>query len=60
VIPAQERLTLTIRFLATGETYRSLFFQFRISVAAISYIVKEVCEAIVKHIGPLYLTVLEP
>ena len=25
------RLTLTLRFLATGETYRSLSFQFRIS-----------------------------
>ncbi len=57
VIPALERLTSTIRFLATGGTYRSLCFQFRISVAAISYIVKEVCEAIVKHIGPLYLKV---
>ena len=30
VITAAERLTLTIRFLATGESYRSLSFQFRI------------------------------
>lgn len=57
VITAPERLTLTIRFLATGETYRSLSFQFRISVAAISYIVNEVCEAIVKYLGPVYLNV---
>ena len=34
IIAPKARLTLTIRFLATGETYRSLAFQFRISVAA--------------------------
>lgn len=44
-----------IRFLATGETYRSLKFQFRISRAAISYIFTEVCEAIEKNLGPKYL-----
>ena len=55
VISAAERLTLTIRFLATGETYRSLSFQFRISESAISYIVNEVCQAIEKNIGSKYL-----
>eukprot|EP00112_Aurelia_sp_Birch-Aquarium-sp1_P024660 Seg788.16 transcript_id=Seg788.16/GoldUCD/mRNA.D3Y31 product="Protein ALP1-like" protein_id=Seg788.16/GoldUCD/D3Y31 len=49
------RLTLALRFLATGETYRSLSFQFRISKAAVSYIVKEVCTAIIKNMAPLYL-----
>ena len=29
-IKADERLTITIRFLGTGETFRSLHFQFRI------------------------------
>ena len=29
-IPPKERLALTLRFLATGETFRSLEFQFRI------------------------------
>ena len=33
---ANERLTLTLRFLATGETFISLGFQFRISRSAIS------------------------
>ena len=59
VIAPAERLTLTIRFLATGETYRSLCFQFRISVSAISYIVKQVCKAIYEHLGPEYLKVPE-
>ena len=44
-----------IRFLATGETFRSLSFQFCISRAAISYIVDEVCNAIIKNVGLLSL-----
>ena len=38
IVPA-ERLALTHRFLAGGESFRSLHFQFRISGPAISYIV---------------------
>ena len=50
VITAAERFTLTIRYLATGEFYRSLSFQFRISVSGISY-------TIVYHLGSMYLKV---
>ena len=57
VISAKSRLTLAIRFLATGESYRSLQFQFRISASAISYIIKEVCAAVVKNLTPVYLKV---
>ena len=56
-IPPKERLALAIRFLATGETYRSLSYQFRISTRAISYIIKEVCEAIIKNMRNTYLKV---
>ena len=35
-----ERLTLTLCFLATGGSFRSLSFQFRMSKSAISYIVQ--------------------
>ena len=42
-----ERLTLTLRFLATGETFRSLGFQFWISRSAISYIAVSVCETLI-------------
>ena len=38
-ISPSERLALTLRFLAAGETFRSLEFQFRVSRTAISYIV---------------------
>ena len=52
VISAVERLTVTLMFLATGETFQSLAFQFRCSDRAISYIVKEFCNAIVKYLVP--------
>ena len=56
VSPA-ERLTVTQRFLATGETFRSLNFQFHISRKAISSIVWSVCRVIVVHLKPLLLSV---
>ena len=43
---ADERLALTLRFLATGETFPSLSFQYRISLNAVSYIIKGCCKAI--------------
>ena len=57
VVKPKERLTLTLRFLATGETYRSLAFQFRISKAAISYIVVEVWNAVTKNMQSLYMRI---
>ena len=55
VINPKARLALTLRFLATGETYRSLCFQFRLSRAAISYIINNACKAMVTHLGKTYL-----
>ena len=55
VISAAERLT--IRFLALGESFGLLSFQFRISNRAASYAIKSVCNALVKYLVPLYLRV---
>ena len=41
-ISPRERLAVTLRYLATGETFSSLESQFRISRTAISKIVSEV------------------
>ena len=57
VVKAPERLTLAIRFMATGETFRSLSFQFRISIAAISYMIREVCQALKEHFMPNHVSI---
>ena len=55
-ISVSERVALTIRFLATGESFRSLEYQSRISRRAISYIVLEVCRAIYSEFSGSCLT----
>ena len=55
-ISPPELICLVLRFLASGETYRSLEFQFRISRRSISRAVNEVCNAIIRRLGPKYLS----
>ncbi|XP_044160431.1 protein ALP1-like [Bufo gargarizans] len=45
VSPA-ERLLLTIRFLASEESFSSLHFQFRLGISTVSIIVKETCRVL--------------
>lgn len=47
-IPAQERFAITLRFLATGDSYHSLMYLFKVSVPSISRIVPEVCNALIE------------
>lgn len=58
-ISAGERLVLTLRFLATGESFRSLQYLFRIPVSTISSIIPEVLDAIYKVLVNEYLQVNE-
>lgn len=46
-VPAEERLALTLRFLASGDSFTSLQYLWRISKQLISEIVPEVCQALV-------------
>ena len=43
--PVSVQLALTLRFLATGDSYGSLMYLFRISKSSILKIIPEVCEA---------------
>ena len=54
-ISPKKRLALTLRFLATGESFRSLEYQFRINRKAISYIVEDVCVALISTLSSKYL-----
>jgi len=49
-ISVQERLALTLRFLASGDSYVSLQYLFKISKQASSCMVLEVCEALVEKL----------
>jgi hypothetical protein len=49
-VPRSRRLAMTLRFLATGDMYHTLMYIFCISVSAISTIIPEVCQAVIKSL----------
>ncbi|XP_040172531.1 protein ANTAGONIST OF LIKE HETEROCHROMATIN PROTEIN 1-like [Anopheles arabiensis] len=50
-ISARERLIITLRFLATGDNYRSLEYTFNVSAQTISTFIPEVCDALIEVLG---------
>lgn len=56
-IPASTRLTLTLRYLATGDSFMSLQYLFRIPQPTISTIIPEVVDAIYKVLVDDYIQV---
>ncbi|KAJ8911470.1 hypothetical protein NQ315_015237 [Exocentrus adspersus] len=52
-IDAEERLTITLRFLATGKNFEKLKFDYFIGSRTVSSIVKETCQAIWDVLQPL-------
>ena len=51
----KERLVLTLRFLATGDSQQSQSFNFRIGQSTVCLIIREVCAAIWKALNDVYL-----
>lgn len=43
------RLAMTLRFMATGEAYKSMALNFRVGPNTISKVVRETCEAIIQE-----------
>ncbi|XP_062607230.1 uncharacterized protein LOC134269020 [Saccostrea cucullata] len=56
-ISPAERLALTLRFLATGDSYRSLEYLYRIPVSTASTIIPETCIAIYNALKENYLKI---
>ncbi|XP_069601871.1 uncharacterized protein [Ranitomeya imitator] len=54
-ISAEERLLITLRFLATGESYTSLHLQFRVGKSTISQIVQCTCTVIWQKLRPIVM-----
>ena len=55
-ISAEQRLVITIRFLASGDAQQSLCYSFRLGKTTISNIISETCEALYEQLKPIYLT----
>ena len=54
-ITPQEMVCVALRYLASGESFRSLQFQFRLGRRTISECVMDVCAAIFEVLGVEYL-----
>ncbi|XP_035220975.1 protein ANTAGONIST OF LIKE HETEROCHROMATIN PROTEIN 1-like [Stegodyphus dumicola] len=54
-ISAQERLAITIRFLASGDSMTNISYLFRVGKPTVSKIVRQVCDAIWVNLSPVVL-----
>ena len=52
-----ERLAITLRLLATGDSQQTVAFSYRIGVSTVNYIFYETLDAIYKVLQPVYLKV---
>ena len=55
-ISSEEKLAITLRFLATGEKYKSLMYQYRVSEVSISRFVPEVCQVRIESFMEEYMS----
>ncbi|KAL8602270.1 hypothetical protein ACOMHN_022783 [Nucella lapillus] len=55
VISPRERLVICLRFLATGESFRSIAFSYRVGFTTVSRIVSEVCKILWDRLAPIHL-----
>lgn len=56
-IPAEERLIVTLRYLATGRSYEDLKFSCGIAAQTLGYIIPETCKIIYEVLKYKYMKV---
>nr|XP_039249583.1 protein ANTAGONIST OF LIKE HETEROCHROMATIN PROTEIN 1-like isoform X3 [Styela clava]XP_039249584.1 protein ANTAGONIST OF LIKE HETEROCHROMATIN PROTEIN 1-like isoform X3 [Styela clava] len=54
-ISAAERLAVTLRFLATGDSYRTIANSYRLGISTVSLIVPDTCRAIWDTLQPMVM-----
>ena len=58
-ISSSERLSITLRYLATGDSYHSLEYLYRIPVSTLSGLIQETCQAIYDSLKEDYMKVIK-
>ena len=56
-ISVNERLILTLRYLASRDSQQSQSFSFRVGRSTVSNIIRETCDGIWKALSPMYLKI---
>ncbi|XP_064635332.1 uncharacterized protein LOC135492680 [Lineus longissimus] len=54
-IGPEERLAICLRFLATGDSYKTIAFSYYVGVHTVSKIIQETCQAIWDALQPMYM-----
>lgn len=58
-ISSRDKLIITLRYLATGESFRSLMYSYRVHESTISLFIPVVCRAIYQELKADYLKVIK-
>ncbi|XP_071940897.1 uncharacterized protein [Antedon mediterranea] len=56
-ISAEERLSICLRYLATGDSYPTMYFAYRVGKSTICKIISEVCQAIWDNLKNTYMAI---
>ncbi|XP_063622989.1 uncharacterized protein LOC134795084 [Cydia splendana] len=54
-ISSKERLAICLRYLATGDSYKTIAFSFRVGRSTVGGIVENVCQGVWNSLQPIYI-----
>ena len=55
-LPAELKLAVAVRFFASGDSYVSLSYNWRVGNNTISVLVREVCDAFIEEMGAEFVS----